>query len=174
MRRALFVGLALICSAGLVAAATTYGQGVNQKDTVAIEDLLASPADYVDQVVRVEGTITGVCKKRGCWMEISDAEGHGVRVKVEDGVMVFPYTSMGLHATAEGVFTAIPVKADHHHDHGDHKHAADHKDGCDKTEKKDGCDKAEKKADAGDGGCAGKAQGQFVYQIQGTGAIIDA
>jgi proteasome lid subunit RPN8/RPN11 len=163
MRRALFVGLAIICSAGLVAAATTYGQGVNQKDTVAIADLLASPADYVDKTVSVEGTITGVCKKRGCWMQISDAEGNGIRIKVEDGVMVFPYTSMGRHATAEGVFTAIPVKTDH--DHGEHQQPAEHKGDC---------ESAETKTESGHEGCAGEAHGEFVYQIQGTGAIIDA
>jgi len=49
-----------------------------------------------------------VCKKRGCWIQVSDPDsGKGIRIKVEDGVIVFPLESMGHRASAQGAFTAI-------------------------------------------------------------------
>ena len=65
------------------------------------------------KTVKVEGLVTAVCPKRGCWMELaSDKEFQTVKVKVDDGVMVFPLDAKGKVATAEGVFTRIDVPAD--------------------------------------------------------------
>jgi len=84
-----------------------YGKGVSATDTVLVSELLAQPDAHVGEVVRVEGTAVAVCKHRGCWVEIaSDKEGETVRVKVKDGVIVFPAEIIGEHVIAEGVFTA--------------------------------------------------------------------
>ncbi len=90
--------------------AAEYGDGVTIDKAVAVETLLASPDDYVGKTIRVDGVITGVCKKRGCWMQVTDPDtGNGVRIKVDDGVIVFPYEAMGKKASAEGVFEAIAL-----------------------------------------------------------------
>ena len=90
--------------------AAEYGDGVTLEEAVAVETLLGSPDDYLGKTVRVDGVITGVCKKRGCWMQVTNPEtGNGVRIKVDDGVIVFPYTAMGKKASAEGVFDAITL-----------------------------------------------------------------
>ena len=50
--------------------------------------------------------VTAVCEKRGCWMSLaSDQEGQELRIKVDDGVIVFPLEARGRRAVAEGVFT---------------------------------------------------------------------
>ncbi len=111
----------LIVSAALILASASgaadapegrvFGKGVsNPSDTVLISDLLADPAKYIDQTVRVSGTVVGVCAKRGCWMDIaSDKEFQTIQVKVTDGEIVFPMEIMGETAVAEGVFTGIPM-----------------------------------------------------------------
>jgi hypothetical protein len=169
---------------------TAYGSGVSLDQAVPIDELLANPKDYVGKKVRVDGIITGVCKNRGCWMQVSDENGKGLRIKVEDGVIVFPATSMGHRASAEGVFEAIPVKTEHAHHEGDShggcdkaqaavsankpassksKAAAEGKSDCAKS--KSDCAKS-KSATSKDAGCGAKAEGKFVYLVRGTGAVI--
>jgi hypothetical protein len=81
-----------------------YGKDLTGEDTIKISELLANADQHVGQTVRVEGLIVGVCAKRGCWMEIaSDQELQSLRVKVEDGVIVFPLEAKGKHAVAEGI-----------------------------------------------------------------------
>ena len=41
----------------------------------------------------------------GCWMELTNDAGQRVRIKVEDGDIVFPKDSAGKTALAEGKFT---------------------------------------------------------------------
>ncbi len=142
----------------------TYGDGVTLEEAVPIDTLIANADDYVGQKVRVDGVITGVCKKRGCWMQVTNPEsGNGVRIKVEDGVIVFPYTSMGHDAQAEGVFEAIKLTPEqieartavaHGHEPGE------------------ACDKDGPKGDGTGAGCDAPAVGEYVYMINGTGAVI--
>ena len=59
---------------------------------------------FAGKRVRVEGPIVDVCEDMGCWLAIgSDKEFQTLRFKVEDGVIVFPMSAKGLHATLEGV-----------------------------------------------------------------------
>ncbi len=116
MRRA---AASLVTLAALAAATpafpadTKYGSGVGQAQMVKVSELMASPDAYVGKTVKVEGLITAVCPKRGCWMELaSDKEFQTVKIKVDDGVMVFPLDAKGKVATAQGVFTRIDVPAD--------------------------------------------------------------
>jgi hypothetical protein len=84
-----------------------YGEGVSAPDTMLVSQLLASPETYIGKTVRVKGTAVGVCAHRGCWINIaSDTEGETVRVKVQDGVIVFPAEIVGDVVVAEGVWTA--------------------------------------------------------------------
>lgn len=84
-----------------------YGEGVSAPDTMLVSELLAAPDEFIGKTVRVKGTAVGVCAHRGCWINIaSDTEGETVRVKVQDGVIVFPPEIMGDVVVAEGVWTA--------------------------------------------------------------------
>lgn len=80
-----------------------YGAGSGAGPTVSLADLLADPRAYDGKEIRVAGTISGVCPKKGCWMELRDPEDRRLRVKVTDGVIVFPIEAEGLQAAARGV-----------------------------------------------------------------------
>ena len=87
-----------------------YGAGVSSSSTVAVSEVLAHPDDYLGQTVRVQGAVVGVCKHRGCWIEIaSDKEMQKIQLKVNDGEIVFPPEIMGETAIVEGVFEGIPM-----------------------------------------------------------------
>ena len=142
-----------------------YGDGVTIDAAVPVETLLSSPDDYIGKAVRVDGVITGVCKKRGCWMQITDPDtGNGVRIKVDVGVIVFPYTAMGKKASAEGVFDAVnltpeQVEARAAQQAAEHEHAEG--ESCDKTDpENEGA------------GCDAPVQENRIFMIRGTGAVI--
>jgi hypothetical protein len=115
MRRATaaLVALAALAAAPALAAETRYGAGVGKAEAVKVSELLAHPDRYVGKPVRVEGLITAVCPRRGCWMELaSDQEFQAIKIKVDDGVMVFPLDAKGKVAVAEGIFRRLEVPAE--------------------------------------------------------------
>lgn len=106
----LATALALAWGAPAAAADTKYGAGVSKAPPVKISELLAQPDRYQGKVVRVEGLVTDVCAKRGCWMQLaSDKEFQVLQIKVDDGVMIFPLDAKGKMASAEGVFTRLEI-----------------------------------------------------------------
>ena len=101
---------------------TQYGEALTLTETTSVSDVLADPDAYVGQHLRVEGTVTGVCEQQGCWIAVAgENEAEPLRVKVEDGVIVFPQTAMGCHARVEGVMEKFELtmeqavaQAEHH------------------------------------------------------------
>ena len=108
MLSALFCSLFMFALAGgALAGDKVYGEGVSGTETIQVSKLLADPDAYVGQTLRVKGIAVGVCAHRGCWINIaSDTEGETVRLKVKDGVIVFPAEIVGDMVVAEGVWTA--------------------------------------------------------------------
>ncbi|MCL7962046.1 MAG: DUF4920 domain-containing protein [marine benthic group bacterium] len=89
---------------------TQYGEALTLTESTSVSDVLADPEAYVGQNLRVEGTVTGVCERQGCWIAVAgENEGEQLRVKVEDGVIVFPQTAMGCHARVEGTLEKLEL-----------------------------------------------------------------
>jgi hypothetical protein len=81
----------------------TFGKGVTVTEVTSIDQLLANPNAYKGKTVRVEGMVTDVCPKRGCWFELAGSKpGVKLKFKVTDGEMVFPVESKGMFAVAQG------------------------------------------------------------------------
>src|SRR5262249_33529545 len=93
----------------------SYGKGVTLSTTTPIARVIEKPADFVGRTVRVEGVITEVCEAMGCWMALAAeapkagaSDARTVLIQVEhDGVIVFPVTSRGHRAAAQGVLEKI-------------------------------------------------------------------
>jgi hypothetical protein len=82
----------------------TFGAGVKLAEVTPIDAILADPNAYKGKTVRVEGMITDVCPKRGCWFDLAGGgPGKKLQFKVTDGEMVFPVDAKGKYAAAEGV-----------------------------------------------------------------------
>jgi hypothetical protein len=122
--RAWFVIAMVLCALVAVAApageGTKYGEGVSGKEVVAIAELLTDPDAYVGKTIRVEGKITDVCPRMGCWIEISENEATSIKFKVKDGVLVFKPDVKGKEVVAEGVFTRIDMTRDEAIDYAEH------------------------------------------------------
>jgi len=99
--------LSVACATPEVAG-TQYGEELTLTETTRIADILADPEAYVGQRLLVAGTVVDVCEMRGCWLELaSEDDFDKLRVKVDDGVIVFPMSARGLHARVEGVFEKL-------------------------------------------------------------------
>lgn len=96
--------LVVALSSHLFAKAKTYGEGITLSETTKISTILANPESFEGKEVLVEGMVTGVCSSRGCWMNLaSDKQFQEIRIKVLDGVIVFPQSAYGKMAKVEGV-----------------------------------------------------------------------
>jgi hypothetical protein len=107
MRIALVVALAMAAS---TIGETKLGAGVTLDQATPITAVIAKPADYVGKTIRIDGVATAVCAAMGCWMAVApetDPSGQTVRLKVEDGAIVFPLSAKGKNVSAEGVFEAV-------------------------------------------------------------------
>jgi len=92
---------------------TVYGERPTLTDTTLVSAILADPEPYVGQRVLVTGTVVEVCEKRGCWLQLAgDQESQIIRVKVEDGVIIFPLTARGHAAVVEGTVEKVVMSAD--------------------------------------------------------------
>jgi hypothetical protein len=131
----------------------SYGSGVKAAEATPISKILADPDAYVGKTVRIEGKVLDVCPMKGCWMELAGEDGkESLKVKVDDGVMVFPVTSKGKLAVAEGTVEAIPMTKEQYVGWLEHL--------------------AEEKGETFDSASVG--DGPFrILQLKGTGARID-
>lgn len=90
--------------------AKDYGAGVGSGKPEKVSAILENPASYVGKRVLVEGVIVDVCKARGCWMELSgDKPGQKLKIKVEDGVIVFPLEARGKKAVVAGTLEELKL-----------------------------------------------------------------
>lgn len=84
-------------------AAENLGEPITLKQVTKISTIMKDPAAWVGKRVLVEGLVTDVCERRGCWMDIaSDAEFEKIQIKVDDGQIVFPMSAKGKTALVEG------------------------------------------------------------------------
>jgi len=147
----LILAAALAAALPLVASDENLGAPLILKTQTPIAELLAKPARFVGRSVQVKGKITGVCQKMGCWIMLSDAAtGASIRIKANDGEIVFPKESAGKMAVAEGSFHEIKLTRAQAVERAKHE--------------------AEEKGSKFDP--ASVPGPVTIYQIQGTGAVI--
>jgi len=95
--------IVLSCETAEKPSADLYGEKLTLTKTTAISQILSNPDDFVGKRVLVNGEVLDVCPNRGCWMDIAgDKPGEKIRVKVDDGVIVFPVEAKGNSALVEG------------------------------------------------------------------------
>lgn len=119
---------ALLLLAGFATAESeksdSYGEELVLTEATSLDEILADPEGFAGKRVRVEGAVQEVCPFKGCWMDLSsmpggegseDTDGLGsqnpsvLRIKVDDGVIVFPKDAAGSSAIAEGTVELIEM-----------------------------------------------------------------
>lgn len=149
LRKTILFAALIIFSVSLIRAEEEkYGKEITLKEKTTVSSILLEPEKFNGKSVLIEGEILGVCQGMGCWIEVAGKnENEKIKVKVEDGVIVFPKDAKGKTAIVEGVVAEVKEEACENEHEGEHK---------EKDSK--GC-------------CSGSAKAK-VYQIEGLGAII--
>lgn len=77
-----------------------------------IGEIVSDPEAWEGKRVKIAGAVSGVCSRKGCWIDIVSDDRASLRVKVEDDVIVFPRDAVGLGAEAEGVVELLEMERD--------------------------------------------------------------
>jgi hypothetical protein len=147
MRMVILVVLVAFLSAQ---AETKLGKPLTLKAPTPIGGVLSNPKRHTGKVVQVKGRIAEVCQMAGCWTSLEDGEGHALRVKVNDGEIVFPKDSVGKTAIAEGILQKFELTREQAVARARHE-----------------AEEQGRKFDP-----KSVKSGATVYQIQGSGAIL--
>lgn len=100
----LIFALCLFFFANDQAQAKSLGAALSLEKSVAVTELLENGDAYVGKKVQVRGMIVDVCQTRGCWIYIAgDKPFEKIRIKVNDGEIIFPLEARGQQAKVEGV-----------------------------------------------------------------------
>ena len=90
------------------------GQPIEPRPVLTFAEVDADPGAHFEQTLLVEATVTAVCKKAGCWMQIEDA-GRTAMVRWETGCggrYVFPPDVVGRRVLVQGSFYPKAISAD--------------------------------------------------------------
>jgi len=79
-----------------------YGAEFTIEKSIPASQLLASPETYVDQKIKISGTVSDVCQKMGCWMVISEEDKH-MRITTKDHKFFVAKDGAGSKCEIEGI-----------------------------------------------------------------------
>lgn len=109
----LTVLMILVATVGVAGDVDKYGEELTEGlEITAISEIVGDPDAWVGKKVQIAGEISGVCAHQGCWIDITSAGDSTLRVKVDDGVIVFPQESLGRQAIAEGEVEILDMEKD--------------------------------------------------------------
>lgn len=105
----IFLAAALV-AASASGAAHIYGVAPSADLSLTpIGDIVADPEAWEGERVKIAGEVSGVCSRKGCWIDLVSGDEAKLRVKVEDDVIVFPADAIGYAAEAEGVVELLEM-----------------------------------------------------------------
>jgi hypothetical protein len=102
--------ISLLLVSGALAADQKLGKPLALGEPTPLAQIEAHPEKYVGKLVQVRGRVSEVCQAMGCWMNIVDPVGErSMRIKVDDGDIVFPQSAVGKLAVAEGKLVKLEL-----------------------------------------------------------------
>jgi hypothetical protein len=89
--------------------AQKFGGEVTLDESVSLAAIYASPEQYQDKEIRVEGTIKQVCQHKGCWIKLADGDKELI-VRFKDYGFFLPKDAATSKVIIQGVFSMSPDK----------------------------------------------------------------
>lgn len=110
MKRIAVLVVCLVLALPLITQAQDLGKGVGGGKVYKVSEILDKPTDFIGRTVVVEGMIVDVCRARGCWVDLAgDKPGQKLKIKVEDGVIIFPMEARGKRAKVQGMLEELKL-----------------------------------------------------------------
>ena len=100
--------LAFAAHADALRGGTDYGAGLTLAELSPLAEVLEEPERFAGRPVLVEGRVTDVCQRKGCWTVIAEGE-HAVRVRFKDYGFFLPKDITGRRAYVEGLVSVTTL-----------------------------------------------------------------
>lgn len=95
--------------------AQTYGETDGIANAVAAAEVAEAAEDYLDATVTVEGRVTQVCRKKGCWLALDTGAApirvHVARTDAGDYAFTVPTDLHNVQATVRGTLQQVTLDA---------------------------------------------------------------
>ncbi len=85
-----------------------YGQDLTIAKAIPINEVFTQVSDLNGKMVRVSGTVTDLCKHKGCWMQVSDGN-NVLTVRFKDEAFILPAEAAGRKVDFEGLLIAEKI-----------------------------------------------------------------
>ncbi len=99
----LSLGLVTCSSETAGVAGDQFGQNPTLAKVTPVAEVFTQAQDLNGQMVRVSGTVTDLCKHKGCWMQVSDGK-NVLTVRFKDEAFIIPADALGRNVDMEGLF----------------------------------------------------------------------
>lgn len=98
--------------------AQTYGETGGIANAAMASAVANAPDDHLDQTVTVEGRVTQVCQRKGCWLALDTGAApirvHVARTETGDYAFTVPTDISGAQATVRGTLRRVTLDAATH------------------------------------------------------------
>jgi hypothetical protein len=84
-----------------------FGAEITEATSTPLSTIAADPAKFDGRIVRTEGTVTAVCKARGCWMDLGD-EPATAHVRMAGHGFFVPKSAAGRRAIVQAKVVGAP------------------------------------------------------------------
>ncbi len=80
-----------------------FGEKITEDGAKPTDSLKAMMGTDTQMVCKLSGKIDAVCQKKGCWMELKNADGSAIRVTFKDYAFFMPKDASGRTAIVDGI-----------------------------------------------------------------------
>src|SRR6187455_209750 len=115
MKKTIFLaalGLLGVMVSMAVAQDTYYGEKINDKGAISVEQLVKNMAGKEEMQAKIEGVVLEVCQVKGCWMTIEKGDGTKMRVTFKDYGFFVPKDISGKKVVMAGVARTTTTSVD--------------------------------------------------------------
>lgn len=98
-----------------------FGGEITLNEMVSLDQVMQEPDKYLGSEVKVSGTVTDVCEKKGCWIKLKDGDNE-ITVRFKDYAFFVPTDVVNAQVTVQGI---IEVAQNDHIMQEANKHSAD-------------------------------------------------
>ena len=83
----------------------TFGAEITMTKSITLAKVYENPDNYNGKEILVEGKITEVCQKKGCWFKMTDGKNE-LTVKFKDYAFFVPKDAASSQVKIQGIFEA--------------------------------------------------------------------
>jgi hypothetical protein len=106
----LSLGLMACSSENAEVAGDQFGQTLTLAKVTPVAEVFTQAQDLNGQMVRISGTVSDLCKHKGCWMQVSDGQ-NVLTVRFKDEAFIIPANAVGRNVDGRSVHRRRNLKS---------------------------------------------------------------